>query len=227
MTQRGQMMYLITYDFPHRKTQDLLYRFKLAGVDDLHVLASPWVERKNFVPLYKTKLDPQPWYPERVAKQLGYKFNRIESEDTSCLNGQLVVIAGAGLLSEYFVESNTVINAHCGFLPEVRGLDALKWAIYYDQPIGVTTHIVNGTCDGGYMIERREVPLYPQDSLFSIAVRQYEMELDMLVDAVVCEKYRETSEFSGPNFDIGRRMPYSKELQMIKRLDQRLANLNA
>jgi len=219
------MIYLITYDHPHRKTQDLLYQFKIAGVD-LHVLAMPWIERKNFAPLFKIKPDDHPWYPEIICRKLGYTFDKILSDDDTKITGQVVAIGGAGILSKNFVETNTVINAHCGYLPEVRGLDALKWAIYYDQSIGVTTHVVDETCDGGKLIERKEVPLYPQDNLFSIAMRQYEMEINMMIDAIALEKYKYASDFGGPKYDPGRRMPHRKELQMIERLKRRLSDLS-
>ena len=243
------MIYLLTYDRPHRKTQDLLYLFKLSGAN-LHVLITPWVERKNFVALFKVKPDPWPWYPSEICEKLGYKYSKISSElrvgadkfdekkgllgensEFSCvldsdLCGEIVVIAGAGILGESFVKSNTVLNSHCGWLPKVRGLDALKWAIYYGHEIGVTTHVVDETCDGGLLIEQKEVPLYPQDNIYSIAMRQYEMEISMLVDAVVSKKYENTTEFGVPGYDPKRRMKHRTELQMAERLHQRLTQLN-
>jgi hypothetical protein len=228
------MVYLLTYDHPHRKTQDLLFRFKMAGVD-LHVLATPWIERKNFVPLFKVKPDDLPWYPKQICNKLGYKFDRIELTDVVAVgeatdfvpfSGEVVAIGGAGILKAAFVQKNTVINSHCGYLPFVRGLDALKWAICLYQPIGVTTHVIDESCDGGKMIEREVVPLYPQDDLFSIAMRQYGMELDMLVDAVANEKWKHTTPFDPAHFkNPHRRMGHSRELQMIERLKRNLIDM--
>ena len=45
------MIYIITYDYPHRKTQDLLFRLLAKNYKNIAVFSTPWVERKNFVPL--------------------------------------------------------------------------------------------------------------------------------------------------------------------------------
>lgn len=236
------MLYLLTYDHPHRKTQDLLYQLKIAGIEP-HVLVTPWEERKNFKPLFKTKPEPYPWYPDLICKKLGLKFEKIELAEISDpislhegqfpqapipklnLKGEVIIIAGAGILGKNFVKNNTVINAHCGWLPKVRGLDALKWAIYHGHPIGVTTHVVDEKCDAGFLIERKEVPLYPQDLLYSIAMRQYEMEVSQLVDAVRFEKYANVAPFNEPAYEPHRRMKHSTELVMMERLKDRLKNL--
>ena len=62
----------------------------------------------------------------------------------------------------------------------MKGLDALKWAIYQEQPIGVTTHYISDTADGGELIERRVIPIYFEDSFHSLATRVYEVEIEML-----------------------------------------------
>ena len=43
--------------------------------------------------------------------------------------------------------SNGIINFHPGVLPENRGLDNLKWAIYNNLPQGVTTHLIDENID--------------------------------------------------------------------------------
>lgn len=228
------MFYLLTYDHPHRKTQDLMFRFKMAQAD-MHVLAIPWIERKNHVPLFDVKPVDLPYSPWELCHELGFAYDKVELNDVMPtpeatdfvpFTNQVVAIAGAGILKPAFVQKNTVVNSHCGFLPFVKGLDALKWAIYRNQPIGVTTHIVDEGCDGGKMIERKEVPLYPQDDLFSIAMRQYEIELAMLVDAMMREKWKHTQDFDDVTFTPHRRMKASRELQMMERLKRRLVDLN-
>jgi phosphoribosylglycinamide formyltransferase-1 len=181
----------------------------------------PWEDRKNHKPLYNTKLPPAPIY----SVKSGYlKFNTCNIKDVP--SGSIVLIGGAGILPPDFVKNNTVINSHCGWLPEVRGLDSLKWAIYYDQPIGCTTHIVDAQCDKGLLIEREEVELEPTDSLFSIAMKQYELEINMLVESVVNERWKYARPFWEPACEPTRRMKHATELQMIKRLDKRLWEMN-
>tara|TARA_Y200000002_G_C22599361_1_gene628831 strand:- start:802 stop:990 length:189 start_codon:yes stop_codon:yes gene_type:complete len=54
------MYKVLTYNAPHRKTQDLLVRLKSRGYYDVEVIATPWVKRKSF----KRKL------PHRFLKSL-------------------------------------------------------------------------------------------------------------------------------------------------------------
>jgi len=47
------MIAVITYDVPHRKTQDLVSKLLIAGYTDLHLVATPFVKRKTFRPLFR------------------------------------------------------------------------------------------------------------------------------------------------------------------------------
>ena len=46
------MIAIITYDTPHRKTQDIVTKLLLNGYSDLKLVVIPWIKRKNFQPLY-------------------------------------------------------------------------------------------------------------------------------------------------------------------------------
>ncbi len=203
-----------------------MYRLALAEIKP-SVLALDWIERKTHKPLFEVKMVATDIMPETICETLGLEFIRVGSIDDNFLpvENSVVLIAGAGILPEKFVTKNKVINSHCGWLPAVKGLDALKWAIYDYQPIGVTTHIVDPQIDCGQLIDRRPVPLFPTDDLFSIAVRQYELEIKMLVDSAVSKGWESASEFESDDSPAHRRMSHVKELQMVKRLDARLRDL--
>ena len=219
------MIYVLTYDHPHRKTQNVLMHLKMRGYDDVTVLATPWVERKNFVPLFKLKPEPRPYWPGKLCERLDYRFIQILTADidTYCRDATLL-IAGAPILPENLVNSNTVINSHCGYLPTVRGLDALKWAIYYNEPIAVTTHLVDTDVDLGKKIERREVPIYTTDDLYRVAMRQYELEIQMLIDAI--DLYHKAELYGEPANEPTRRMPHRLELVMKQRFEDRKMAIN-
>src|SRR5690606_4539281 len=97
---------------------------------------------------------------------------------------EYILITGAGLLPDELVENHKLINSHPGWLPKVRGLDSLKWAIHNKQKLGVTSHYVDSEADAGFLIEQREVPVFANDTFHSVAYRQYEIEIDMLVDSI-------------------------------------------
>ena len=212
------MITVLTYDAPHRKTQDLLFRLKVNGYDDVSVLATPWVERKNFKPLIPHRkfniLDIEPF---DLCKKLNYNFNKIKVDDLSNLKNEWILIGGAGILPSDVVNTERVINSHPAYLPYVRGLDSLKWAIYYGDPIGVTTHIISEECDAGKLIRREFVPLYSWDTFHSVAQRQYELEIDMLVDSIEDVKSATLEELSTTKSKPMRRMSHRHEVRLMKR----------
>ena len=212
------MIYVLTYDAPHRKTQDLLFRLKIRGYDDVSVLATPWQERKNFKPLIPhRKFNTLDITPSDLCKKFGYNFDKIEVDDLHNSENGWIIIGGAGILPEDVVKSGRVINSHPAYLPYVRGLDSLKWAIYYGKPIGVTTHIISEECDAGALINQKFVPLYSWDTFHSVSQRQYEMEIDMLADSIEDVKTATLEELSTTDSIPMRRMPHSHEIRLMAR----------
>ena len=215
------MICVLTYDAPHRKTQDLLFRLKCRGHDNIRVLATPWEERTNFKPLI-----PHRWlsavgvHPEDLSKKLGFEFEKITLDDASPLaDCEWTLIGGAGILGEEVVNSRKVINSHPAYLPYVRGLDSFKWAIYRGLPIGVTTHIVSEECDTGFLIRREMLPIYSWDTFHSAAQRQYEMEIDLLVDSLEDVKTASLEPLSANDSPVHRRISHRKEARLIKRFE--------
>ena len=215
------MIYVLTYNAPHRKTQDLLFRLKVGGYDDISVLATPWSERKNFKPLIPhRKFNTLDITPSDLCNKLGYTFDEIEVDDLHNSENGLILIGGAGMLPEDVVKSDKVINSHPAYLPYVRGLDSLKWAIYYGEPIGVTTHIISEDCDAGKLIRQELVPLYSWDTFHSVAQRQYEIEIDMLVDSIEDIKTSSLEELSTTKSTPHRRMTHRHEVRLMDRFQK-------
>ena len=212
------MLYVLTYNAPHRKTQDLLFKLKIKGYNDIKVLATPWVERKNFIPLIPhRKFDALDIDPKNYCNKLGYEFLDIEVSDISDFKDGYILIGGSGILPKSIISSGRVINSHPAYLPYIRGLDSLKWAIYYNKPIGVTTHIVSKECDAGILIRQELVPLYSWDTFHSVAYRQYELEIDMLAESIQDIKTSKLEELSTIESEPMRRMPHSKEMELLQK----------
>ena len=53
-------------------------------------------------------------------------------------------------------------------MPENRGLDNLKWAIYRNIPQGVTTHIIDKNIDAGEMIFKDLLEINEDDTIFDV-----------------------------------------------------------
>ncbi len=218
-----QEIVVISYDTPHRKTQDVLFQLKAKGYQNVTVLALPFVMRENpFKPIYahrpSTAIDVMPVV---LCERLLYRFKTVNANEINAYLNQhpanFILIAGAGLLPDDLVENHKLINSHPGWLPKVRGLDSLKWAIHNKQPLGVTCHFVDSEADAGFLIEQREVPVYGNDTFHSVAFRQYEMEIDMLVSSIeVIPSRTEFTSLSTTEFEATRRMPKAIEENLME-----------
>lgn len=221
---------VISYNTSHRKTQDVLFQLKAKGYENVVVLALPFVFRENpFKPIYIHRPSKAiPVLPAELCKQLSYDFYLIEATEISNWLNQyptdFVLIAGAGLLPDELVENHKLINSHPGWLPNVRGLDSLKWAIHKKQPLGVTCHFVDSEADAGFLIDQKYVPIYTNDTFHSVAYRQYELEIEMLVNSVEMIKgHSKFPSLSTTEFEATRRMPkIIEEKLMIEFEDYKL-----
>lgn len=212
------MIGILTYDIPHRKTYDTLCQIKARGItEEVAVFAEPLHYTKSFRPLLehrpRTALTLPD--PEEICRNFGYRYYQ-GFDDTVLPPQSIILICGAGIVPQERIEKYRILNAHPGYLPNVRGLDAFKWAIYDGQPIGVTTHQLGDMVDAGLIIERKLVPVYFNDTFHAVAQRQYEMEITMLVDAI--QEIETAHEVVEPgDFPLHKRMPHDKETRVLER----------
>lgn len=209
---------VLTYDRPHRKTQDLCVRLKMYGYMDITIVQQEWIERPVHKPLIEHRiLEPFQISNNKFAFMFGLK---LIDYFPGCLNNyDTVLIGGAQLIDD--VESG-IINAHPGWLPTVRGLDALKWAILDGLPIGVTTHLISDEPDAGILIDQKLIELRPFDTFHSVALRQYLIEIDMLADAVSkCGQGIKLPTIG----TVHKRMSHRDEMRMINRFNKMIATI--
>lgn len=218
---------ILTYASKHRKTYDTLCLLKTKGYEDVNVYGVPFHYEKNFQPLFRHRPEMVMDYPdiEELCKAFHYHYFSCgpATEDGGVLDGieedRTLLLCGAGLLEQDFVRKHRIINAHPGYLPNCRGLDALKWAIVEGQPIGVTTHFLGEEVDAGEIIERRIVPVYYEDSFHALAQRVYETEIDMLTGSL--EKMDgERLYVPGGVYEVHRRMPHKTELRLMEAFER-------
>jgi phosphoribosylglycinamide formyltransferase 1 len=218
---------VISYNVPHRKTQDVLNGLKAKGYQNIKVFALPFVQRENpFTPIYQHRPSKAIMVqPIDYCKNFGIDF---ELTTTDILNDQLksfeadyVIIAGAGLLPDEIVTTYRLINTHPGFLPFTRGLDSLKWAITKGVEIGVTTHFVDAEADAGFLIEQRHVDVNHNDTFHSVAYRQYEIEIEMLVNSIqLIPTLSNYKSLSSDEYIATRRMPKAIEKELMNSFEK-------
>ena len=214
---------VITYDTPHRKTQDVLHQLKAKGYKHVKVYALPFIKRENnFKPIYKHR--PSKAIDIQLVDYLKhFKYDLINCHSNNLNNlftedkPDFILISGAGLLPSDLVINHKIINAHPGILPKTRGLDSLKWAIVNEVEIGVTTHFIDQEADAGFLIQQEFVPVFSNDTFHSVAQRQYEMEIEMLVNSIeLIPNIKEFPSLANSNYKATRRMPKSIEENLIK-----------
>jgi len=229
------MIIVLTYDHPHRKTQDLLFRLKAYG-ESVQVMSVPFKERKQRRPLVKHRPDRCIDISlEKLCKNLELHldkrndyndiFNIInlqkDLQESEHINK--ILIAGAGILPKELTDKFNIINSHPGYIPMCRGFDSLKWDILLGYPIGVTTHIIDSEADLGEIIEQRFIPINYEDSFYELAMRVYETEIEMLLNAKTDGIIKKSSK---RNFNLDEIRPVRKrmnnfdEMRMLDKFEQ-------
>lgn len=216
------MVGILTYNIKHRKTYDTLCMLKAKGYKEVMVYAMPMHYKKTFTPLIEHR-PSMLWEidTKELCRNLGYKYIDINGySEIKQKKGDIILVCGAGILPDQILKNYKVINAHPGYIPNCRGLDALKWAIYDGEKIGVTTHIIGKEVDAGEVIIREEVPVSKNDTFFLVAQKVYETEIYLLVKSIeLLENNVETKYISGDGFEVHKRMPNSIEEQLLNKFE--------
>jgi len=74
------------------------------------------------------------------------------------------------------------INLHNSYLPHNRGANANVWSIVGDAPAGVSIHYMTTDVDGGPVIDRRMVPIRPDDDGRSLYERLVDAQFDQFTE---------------------------------------------
>ena len=219
-----QKIAVLTYQSKHRKTYDTLCLLKAKGYQEVSVYASPFHYKKKFKPLYEHRPGLLPDMPstEEVCRNFGYAYLEGDLEEFVILSDETVLICGAGILTDDFVASHTIINSHPGYLPNCRGLDAYKWAVYGGEPIGVTSYFLGKEVDAGRVIDRKCIDIEDGDTFHSLAAKVYENEICMLVSALEAPQGK-CQEVLSEGYPLHKRMPREYEEQLFSRLEKRKA----
>lgn len=185
---------VFAYNFPHKKTQDFLVRLHLENARVRLVLAADPVKLDIPPPSIRTKLhsDGGLLHPKKVAERFGWRYEVVEhnsSRSEALIKEERIdaaIIAGARVLKASVIATVPlgIINFHPGMLPEVRGLDAMQWALHEGHPLGVTAHIIDHRVDAGVVLLRRKIKLCRHDTVFDVSHRLVDIQSDMLPEAL-------------------------------------------
>jgi methionyl-tRNA formyltransferase len=77
-----------------------------------------------------------------------------------------------------------VLNAHPGLLPRFRGCTAVEWALYLDEPVGVTVHLMTEGIDEGPILAQEPVTVTRGDGYVDVRVKVHEAANRLLAESV-------------------------------------------
>ena len=181
---------LFCYDFPHKKTQDFIFRLQVENFNIKYVIAAPW--KKLIIPPSTIKISPEHVgliHPKIICKKFNIKYIVSNHNSLKTINFleknpvDLYIVSGARILAKKVIESarSKILNIHPGLLPEVRGLDTVLWSIYYNVPLGITAHFIGKKIDSGLLIYKEKLSLKLSDSIFDISLRLLEQQTEVLI----------------------------------------------
>ncbi len=171
---------IITYHYPHLKTEQVLLRLLAMNRYSMELFALPFNPRKPRNPIIVHRPQQETGaHPEEIAKKFGLAYQAVKQDRDIPCGLDYYLILGAGILSEEFIRGKKTINCHPGVIPASRGLDSFKWSLHDGKPLGITLHFIDEKVDAGEIISIKPTPVFSNDTIESLAQRHYEIEIDM------------------------------------------------
>ena len=98
----------------------------------------------------------------------------------------IIVNASGGVFRREMVEAPKIgiLNAHLGYLPPLRGMNALEWSLFYGNRIGVTLHFIDTGIDTGDILLFREIEIEKNDSIASIRAKSLAVNVDVMIEGI-------------------------------------------
>jgi phosphoribosylglycinamide formyltransferase 1 len=210
---------LISYDHPHLKTEQLACRYSdNKRIEEVNIFALPFTPRKERKVIIPHRPDMTKGVPTESLSDLEkVTFRKWDGKQIIGDECDFFVIGGAGILDIEFAKGKPIVNSHPGIIPLTRGLDSLKWAIYNNDPVGITLHVIDAEVDKGHILTIKHTPVFSTDSIETLARRHYELEIEMLANVLDVLKER-VSPFDKEK-PATRRMNTEKEEIMILKFD--------
>ncbi len=156
---------VFSYNFPHKKTFEVLSTLYFNGIKINHVFAANKLKLNIKYSKERVSIKNIEYvHPKIIAQKIKSKYTVIKHDSKNLVKVlkkekfDLGIIAGARILKKQVVECFKigVLNLHPGILPLNRGLDTHKWAILKNWPQGVTAHLIDDKVDAGKIICKKK-----------------------------------------------------------------------
>ncbi len=205
---------LFAYNFPHRKTQDFIFKMHVEGITPALIIAADPVKLNIPPASVRTKVRHRgEMHPRQIAERLDIPYVVLPHNSRDVVKAvaehgiDLAVIAGARILKKHIIDSfrHGIINYHPGLIPQTRGLDAMLWSVYNDIPQAVTAHLIDPRVDAGRIMFVEDMPIWKDDTPFDFQERLYEMQIDMIPRSVAMA-------IAGEGYDVGENTTHNTKM---------------
>jgi phosphoribosylglycinamide formyltransferase-1 len=216
-------MIVFGYNFPHKKTQDFLFRLLVKGYKPSMVVAANMVSLNIPESSIKSKIRHIGLiHPKEICEQFNIEYLVLDhnsNELESLLESEkpdLGIISGARILKSPIINQfkSGIINFHPGLIPEARGLDALFWSIKNDIQLGVTAHLIDKRIDAGKILAIKHLKVFKDDTLLDLSNRLYEIQLEMIEDSITSAIEGKWQEVNYSETLYNRKMPVEIESEI-------------
>lgn len=91
-------------------------------------------------------------------------------------------LAQSGIVRGALLERGIpLLNAHPGRLPDLRGVDVVRWALLEGEPLAATLHRVDAGIDTGPLLARLPVPVRRDDTVAAVVARADRVAVNLLL----------------------------------------------
>lgn len=99
-----------------------------------------------------------------------------------------IVLAQSGLIRKHVLSiPRLTLNCHPGRLPDFRGVDVIRWALWEREQVWVTLHEVDAGVDTGRILQSRRVEIFEDDTIADIQSRADELCIEFLLDGCIAD----------------------------------------
>ena len=184
---------IFAYNFNHKKTQEGLVNLFLKGYKPEVIFAADPVELKFYQS--KKRISPKGLsfeHTKDIASKLDIPYHVVVHNSNDCVDLihkydlDLGIILGARILKQNVIDAFKigVLNMHPGLLPENRGLDNQKWAIFKGFKQGVSCHLISKEIDRGQLIIKKAIHVFEDDTLVDVFMKIQNMEQYLMFEAL-------------------------------------------
>ena len=98
----------------------------------------------------------------------------------------VLVNVGGGIFRSAIISATKIgiLNAHMGYLPNYRGMNALEWALFYGHQPGVTLHFIDRGIDTGDILLFREVTIQEDDCINTLREKSLIVSIEMILEGL-------------------------------------------